>query len=58
SLPASMFPQELVDIVIDFAHRDRRVLSACALTCRRWVPSSRLHLFRIISLDEQNRESW
>lgn len=43
-------PPELCDRIIDHLFFDRRTLSACALTCRAWLPASRLHLFRHIRL--------
>jgi hypothetical protein len=42
-------PQELVDMVIDHLHGDRRALSACSLVCRSWLPSSRFHKFASIT---------
>lgn len=39
------FPHELSDRVIDFLHDDRLTLSACALTCRSWLPTARYHLW-------------
>ncbi|TCD63536.1 hypothetical protein EIP91_005306 [Steccherinum ochraceum] len=41
-------PPELVDQTIDHLWDDDKTLQACSLTCRAWVPSSRLHLFRTI----------
>ncbi|KAF8218349.1 hypothetical protein K438DRAFT_1953157 [Mycena galopus ATCC 62051] len=42
-------PQELIDVIIDFAAGDAwfflRTLRICALVCRSWVPRSRSHLF-------------
>lgn len=43
--------QELVDTVIDFLFDDKETLSSCCLVNRQWVPSSRLHLFRTISIE-------
>lgn len=37
-------PQELVDVIIDYLHNDNDTLCTCALVCKRWVPSSRIHL--------------
>lgn len=44
-------PPELRDEVIDQLHADRNALKACGLTCRAWLPRSRYHLFRSITLD-------
>lgn len=41
-------PQELIELIIDFAHDDPRTLRSCALVCRAWLPSSRYHLFSSI----------
>lgn len=41
-------PPELVDEAIDHLWDDTQTLRACSLTCRAWVPSSRLHLFRTV----------
>lgn len=43
-------PPELCDRVIDHLLFDRHALSMCALTCRAWLPASRLHLFRHVRL--------
>lgn len=46
----SRLPPELCDRIIDYLFCDRCALSACALTCRAWLPASRLHLFRHVRL--------
>jgi len=43
-------PQELVDMIIDQLHNDRDALSVCALVCRSWLPTARVHLFGSIAL--------
>ena len=43
-------PLELTDTVIDHLHNDQQALSACALTCRVWLPTVRFHRFRNVSL--------
>lgn len=48
-MPA-VLPPELYDESIDHLWDDPAALKACSLTCRAWVPSSRLHLFRTIRL--------
>jgi hypothetical protein len=41
---------ELIDIIIDNLHNDKRSLSACCLTSKQWVPSCRFHLFSKITV--------
>lgn len=51
---APRLPPELYDRILDHLHDDPRALSACSLTCRSWLPTSRFHLFqgvRIHSFD-------
>lgn len=43
-------PTELTDSVIDHLYDDEPTLSACALTCRVWLPTVRFHRFRNVSL--------
>lgn len=45
-MPVRVLPPELVDEAIDHLWDDPKALQACSLTCRAWVPSTRLHLFR------------
>ncbi|KAH8099581.1 hypothetical protein BXZ70DRAFT_942402 [Cristinia sonorae] len=50
-MPARLtLPAELIDETIDHLWDDSKALRACSLTCRGWVPSSRLHLFRTIRI--------
>jgi hypothetical protein len=42
-------PPELIDIVVDFLHDDRRALGTCARVCRAWVSASRRNLFAKVS---------
>lgn len=44
----SLLPPEIFDEAIDHLWDDPKSLEACSLTCRAWVPSSRLHLFRTV----------
>ncbi|PCH42391.1 hypothetical protein WOLCODRAFT_137884 [Wolfiporia cocos MD-104 SS10] len=44
-------PPELRDGIIDQLYADRAALKACSLTCRAWLPRSRHHLFRKISIE-------
>ena len=41
---------ELIDIIIDNLHNDKRSLSACCLISKQWVPSCRFHLFSKITV--------
>ncbi|KAK0488614.1 hypothetical protein IW261DRAFT_1440535 [Armillaria novae-zelandiae] len=43
-------PQELIDNIIDHLHNDNISLLNCALVCRAWLSTSRLHLFAKIHL--------
>ncbi|TCD64220.1 hypothetical protein EIP91_004355 [Steccherinum ochraceum] len=38
-------PQELVDMVLDHLHEDKRTLKACTLVSPSWLDTSRHHLF-------------
>jgi hypothetical protein len=48
-------PPELTDRIIDFLHSDRKALKTCALVCKSWIPSSRLHLFETLYLTTSNK---
>jgi hypothetical protein len=43
-------PQELFYAIIDQLSDDPTTLATCGLVCRSWVPASRHHLFRHISI--------
>lgn len=43
-----VLPPEIFDETIDHLWDDPKSLEACSLTCRAWVPTSRLHLFRTV----------
>jgi hypothetical protein len=45
---------ETVDLIIDHLHDDKLSLQACSMTCKRWLPSSRYHLFSEIYLSPFN----
>lgn len=47
-------PSEISDAIIDHLHADTPTLKLCALVCKRWLPSSRFHLFRAIALHPYN----
>jgi hypothetical protein len=44
-------PPELVDIIIDHLHNDKRSLAACSLVCKEWRSSARYHLFANLTLN-------
>ncbi|OCH90377.1 hypothetical protein OBBRIDRAFT_730880, partial [Obba rivulosa] len=46
-------PPEVTDRIIDVLSSDKRALRKCSLTCRRWLPRSRFHLFKTIELIRQ-----
>ncbi|PIL32738.1 hypothetical protein GSI_04853 [Ganoderma sinense ZZ0214-1] len=46
----TVFPNELVDRIIDHLHNDAVVLSACALVRSSWIPTVRYHRFRRVLL--------
>ncbi|KAI0695178.1 hypothetical protein BC835DRAFT_1273755, partial [Cytidiella melzeri] len=39
-------PREVIDMIIDFLHDDRRTLKSCAAVCKQWVSVAHPHLFR------------
>ncbi|CCM01194.1 uncharacterized protein FIBRA_03242 [Fibroporia radiculosa] len=47
-MPRRELPVELYDHILDYLWDDQRTLLACSLTCRAWVPTTRLHLFEIV----------
>lgn len=46
----AILPPELFDETLDHLWDDPKTLQACNMTCRSWVPTARLHLFRSIRL--------
>lgn len=44
------FPQELIDIIIDYLHDEKPSLHACSAVCHSWLPSARYHLFYAIDI--------
>jgi hypothetical protein len=50
-------PTEIIDVIIDFLHSDKRALSVCSLVCRNWLPASQFHLFRIVHVRSSNVHS-
>jgi hypothetical protein len=54
-----VFPQEIVDDIIDHFQDDPRNLQTCSLVARSWVPRSRRSLFKDVSFPGKNRfERW
>ena len=51
SYPTTVFPQELIDLIIDDAAEDTQSLLSCALTSSSFYPASRRALFSRIELD-------
>ncbi|KAK0437684.1 hypothetical protein EV421DRAFT_1007263 [Armillaria borealis] len=56
---------ELIDTIIDYVasayryhHMTRSLLSSCSLVCRAWLPRSRYHLFKAITLSSDNHPSF
>ncbi|KAI0924174.1 hypothetical protein AcW2_005127 [Taiwanofungus camphoratus] len=45
-------PPEICDYILDYLWDDPRTLRACSLTCRAWLPTTRLHLFHSMHLSE------
>ena len=45
---------EIIDIIIDFLHDDKHTLQTCALVSKSWLPASRYHLTRSITVDSRN----
>jgi hypothetical protein len=46
----TQLPLELIDNIVDYLSDSPSDLRTCALVCRAWVASSRLHLFHSISI--------
>lgn len=51
SYPPPVFPQELIDLIIEDAAEDTRSLLSCALTSSSFYPASRRVLFSQVELD-------
>ncbi|PBK73442.1 hypothetical protein ARMSODRAFT_1015007 [Armillaria solidipes] len=41
-----MYPQELIDEILDYLHDSPSALKACSLVARKFYPRTRIHLFR------------
>ncbi|OJT12296.1 hypothetical protein TRAPUB_11163 [Trametes pubescens] len=46
----AQLPPELIDRILDYLHKDRRALAACALASHVMLPTSRYHRFRELTL--------
>ena len=43
-------PEELLDLIVDLLHDERRTLRKCCLVSKSWIPRARKHLFANIEL--------
>ncbi|SJL13251.1 uncharacterized protein ARMOST_16690 [Armillaria ostoyae] len=48
-------PQEIIDVIIDKLKDYKHDLKSCSLTCRSFVPQTRVHLFTSIELSSNGR---
>lgn len=48
------FAPELTDTIVDFLHNDPVSLKALSVTCRRFLPACRFHLFSELALESEN----
>ncbi|KAJ7582520.1 hypothetical protein C8J56DRAFT_221327 [Mycena floridula] len=54
-----LFPQEILETILDFGSEDNQFLMKCALVCRDWIYPSCRHLFSTINiLNNKNRHDW
>ncbi|KAL6305965.1 hypothetical protein BKA93DRAFT_189788 [Sparassis latifolia] len=51
----TVFPPEIFDFIIDYLWEDLWALRACSLTCRAWLPTTRLHMFNSVYLSGARR---
>ncbi|KAM5531606.1 hypothetical protein V8D89_014721 [Ganoderma adspersum] len=47
-------PPDIEFIIIDYFLDDKPTLASCSLVCSRWLPPSRKHLFKDITIKETN----
>ncbi|PIL23382.1 hypothetical protein GSI_14693 [Ganoderma sinense ZZ0214-1] len=47
-------PPDIEVIIIDYLRDDKPTLVSCSLVCSRWLPRSRKHLFKDITIKEAN----
>ncbi|PBK73420.1 hypothetical protein ARMSODRAFT_633562 [Armillaria solidipes] len=53
---ATMYPQELIDEIVDYLHDWPSALKACSLVSRKFYPRTRVHLFRRVNCDNPQSE--
>ncbi|KAK0476877.1 hypothetical protein IW261DRAFT_1490589 [Armillaria novae-zelandiae] len=46
-----MYPQELIDKILDYLHDSPPVLKECSLVSHQFYPRTRVHLFRYVNCD-------
>lgn len=49
-----ILPPELVDVVVDYLHNDRKALANFSLVARSWLATSHYHLFHAIQLSKDD----
>lgn len=49
-----LLPLELVDIIIDHLWDDNASLTVCSAVCGAWLKTSRLHLFRAVTISSRH----
>lgn len=49
------FPQEIIDMIVDYLYDSKKALFACSLVSRSWLPSSRVHLFQTLNICQIDR---
>ena len=45
-------PQDLIDVLIDKSCHDKALLKTCSLVAKSWLHTSRIHLFRSVSIND------
>jgi hypothetical protein len=54
TVPLSAIPNEVTDVIVDFLHDDIKALGTCCLISRAFIPSSRYHLYKELTLDDKS----
>ncbi len=49
-------PQELVDEIVDYLHNDKTALKSCSLASSIFLPRSRRHLFRAVTVTQDQTD--
>ena len=58
-MPCPSFPPEVLDIIVDFLHKEFKALRNCCLVAKSWVPRTRKYLFLTVTFPSpQHLESW